>query len=170
VAESDENNNDRIVSVMTSLDSDGDGLLDGEELHLGTNPYLCDTDGDGIPDGWELAHGLNPNDLADGSADSDADGMSNLQEYLVGTDPINSTSVFRILSIVPTGNDVRVTWQTGGGRTNALQAVSGAYSTNFADIGGTLIVSGSGDVITNRVDTGGATNGPSRFYRIRLVP
>ena len=33
-----------------SRDTDGDGLLDGNESHLGTNPLLPDTDGDGLND------------------------------------------------------------------------------------------------------------------------
>jgi hypothetical protein len=37
------------------VDTDGDGLIDQEELCLGTNPYDPDTDGDGIPDGVEVA-------------------------------------------------------------------------------------------------------------------
>src|SRR5215471_6197666 len=41
-------------------DSDGDGLTDGEEIRLGTNPLNPDTDGDGIPDGIEIKLGLNP--------------------------------------------------------------------------------------------------------------
>jgi hypothetical protein len=32
-------------------DADGDGLTTGQELLLGTNPFLADTDGDGLPDG-----------------------------------------------------------------------------------------------------------------------
>jgi pectate lyase len=46
-----------------------------------------DTDGDGMPDVWEKAHKLNPADPADGSADADKDGYTNLEEYLNGTDP-----------------------------------------------------------------------------------
>jgi hypothetical protein len=39
------------------------------------------------------------------------------------------------------------------------------------DIAGSLtIIGGSGDTSTNYVDVGGATNAPSRFYRVRLVP
>ena len=46
----------------------------------------ADSDGDGMPDGWELEHGL---DAAtdDGAADPDADGLDNLTEYGLGTDP-----------------------------------------------------------------------------------
>jgi hypothetical protein len=54
-----------------------------------------DTDGDGIPDEWERAHGLNPESPMDALEDRDGDGMTNLQEYLAGTDPNSAASVFR---------------------------------------------------------------------------
>ncbi len=50
-------------------------------------PKIIDSDGDGIPDDWELEHGLNPNDPADASEDIDGDGLTNLEEYKLGTDP-----------------------------------------------------------------------------------
>lgn len=46
----------------------------------GTPPPL-DSDHDGMPDAWEKAHGLDPQS-ADGTADKDADGYTNLEEYL----------------------------------------------------------------------------------------
>jgi hypothetical protein len=42
-------------------DTDGDGLSDGDEVHLyHTNPLLWDTDGDGISDGVEVRTGSDP--------------------------------------------------------------------------------------------------------------
>lgn len=71
----------------TSADTDGDGLTDGAEvLTYKTNPLSADTDGDAIPDAWEVDHGQNPlvNDAAE---DLDGDGLSNLEEFNLGTDP-----------------------------------------------------------------------------------
>jgi hypothetical protein len=131
-----------------------------------------DDDGDGIPNGYEQAHDLDPLNAVDANLDPDGDGMSNLQEYLAGTDPQDSTSSFRITSEVKTGNNVRVTWMTGVGKTNALQWTAGtgngSYATNtFANL---FIVTNTTGTTTNYLDVGGATNRPARFYRVRLVP
>jgi hypothetical protein len=76
---------------------------------------------------------------------------------------------------VQQSNDVVITWTTAGGHTNAVQATggdaNGGYTNNFVDITTAphIIISGSGDASTNYTDVGGATNSPSRYYRIRLV-
>jgi hypothetical protein len=124
--------------------------------------------GDAIPNGWKQQYGLDPFNPAMASTDSDGDGMNNLQEYLTGTDPTNSASAFRIMSVVRTNNDIRATWQAGVGKTNALQVATGAgYNTNFTDV---VIVTNTVGTTTNAIDVGGATNGTSRYYRVHLVP
>lgn len=113
---------------------------------------------------------------AAGDADPLGKGMSNTNQFLAGLNPTNSASVFRILSTARQSNDVVITWQTAGGHTNMVQvtagAANGSYSTNsFVDISGSqTILPGSGDTSTNYIDSGAATNVPSRYYRIRLVP
>ena len=47
----------------------------------------ADADADGMADGWEQRHGLSADDAADADADADGDGLSNLQEFLAGTNP-----------------------------------------------------------------------------------
>src|SRR5262249_12752395 len=60
---------------------------------------LADNDGDGIADDWERLYGLDTNNLADAFLDFDLDGMSNLQEYLAGTNPTDALSYLKIDSI-----------------------------------------------------------------------
>jgi hypothetical protein len=110
------------------------------------------------------------------NADPDGDGQNNLAEFLSGTVPTNSASALRITSVVHTGTDINIKWSTAGGHTNVLQVttgdVGGNFNTNnFVDIAASqTIVGGSGDVSTNYVDVSAATNTPSLFYRVRLVP
>ena len=69
-------------------DTDDDGLLDGQEAALGTDPLDSDSDGDRLSDRWEIDNGLDPLDPADGASDADDDGLSFAQETLdYGTDP-----------------------------------------------------------------------------------
>lgn len=64
-------------------DSDGDGLSDGRERFLGTNPRNPDTDGDGTLDGIEADNGWNPlSSASPGGVDSDGDGISDARESL----------------------------------------------------------------------------------------
>jgi uncharacterized repeat protein (TIGR01451 family) len=110
------------------------------------------------------------------TADPDGDGQNNMAEFMAGTDPTNSASFLHIISVAAQGPDMLITWATVGGQTNIVQVKNGEadgnYSTNdFADIlDSQTIVTGSGDTTANYTDTGGATNTPSRYYRIRLVP
>ena len=77
----------------TLADTDEDGLSDGEELlEAGTDPRDPDSDGDGIADGYEVQFGYDPLDPADATADDDADGLTNLQEFGLGTNPNSDDS------------------------------------------------------------------------------
>ncbi|HTS17888.1 MAG TPA: hypothetical protein VMP11_09970 [Verrucomicrobiae bacterium] len=157
---------DRLVNT----NSCGQFILAGGTIIL--NPYLSVL-GDGIPNGWKQQYGFDPFDPTVANADPDHDGFTNLQEYQAGTNPTNNASAFRIISAVPDGGDMRIRWISGGGRTNALQVASpgpnGSFTTNFTDM--VWVFTSGSDTITNTyVDVGGATRGPSRFYRVRLVP
>ena len=70
-----------------------------------TNP---DTDEDGMPDYWEIQYFGNLN--RDGTGDYDGDGISDLDEYLNGTDPTQDTQA-PVLSAIPPGG-VYATAQT----------------------------------------------------------
>ncbi|MGE7093322.1 VWA domain-containing protein [Lysinibacillus sp. NPDC048646] len=88
------------VPTDYTKDTDGDGLFDYQELSLGTNMHEKDTDKDGLEDNYELQFTLtNPtlkdtdgNGVSDGDEDLDEDGLTNLQELELGTDPKNADS------------------------------------------------------------------------------
>ena len=75
-------------------DSDGDHIPDALENQQGPdtdgdgipNYYDTDSDGDGMPDEWEYRWKIDHLDIND-SDDHDGDGLTNIQEYYLGTDP-----------------------------------------------------------------------------------
>ncbi|MCE5184860.1 MAG: hypothetical protein LLF76_01900 [Planctomycetaceae bacterium] len=64
--------------------ADVGGWEDYPEIHRAAD---WDTDGDGMPNAWETQYGFDSADPADGAADLDKDGYTNLEEYLNNTDP-----------------------------------------------------------------------------------
>jgi len=90
-----------------------------------------------------------------------------------GVTNLFSALPFSITGIDKEGNNMRISWQTPGGVTNVVQVANGVvgnYATNFTDLSPEIILPGSGIVTTNYLDVGGATNIPSRYYRVRLAP
>ncbi|WP_411030114.1 Calx-beta domain-containing protein [Spongiimicrobium sp. 3-5] len=81
------------------IDTDNDGLTDGEEAVLGTDPNNPDSDGDTIQDGQEVTDTTDPLDDCDSiggvplpASDCDNDGISNGDEATLGTNPNDSDS------------------------------------------------------------------------------
>lgn len=73
-------------------DADGDGLSNIYELSLGTSPFIAqsstDTDGDGLPNWMEQLITTYTGDASPSpQGDSDGDGVNNLTEFSLGTDP-----------------------------------------------------------------------------------
>ena len=69
-------------------DFDNDGLSNGQEYELGTEPYNEDTDGDGLKDGEEInTYGTDPLKV-----DTDEDGLEDGDEIYFETDPLNPDS------------------------------------------------------------------------------
>ena len=146
-------------------------------LNLSTNAFF-DADDDGIDNKWEMDYGLDPLDPADAALDNDGDGQNNLEEFTMGTDPNDANSRFRIISIVRTNNDVRITW------TVAPKSGNGVYFLDYIVQFGTNLLTGVTNNLspvifvgpgfvgttTNYTDVGGATNRPARFYRIWGFP
>ncbi len=133
-----------------------------------------DDDSDGMPNGWEQRYGLDPLNAADATGDADGDGLPNLREFQLGTDPTDAWSPYHITAVARNNNNVRVTWQAVGGKTNVVQAgpgrTGGDYTNHFSDLSGQVIIPSSAITSTSYLDNGGATNLPARYYRIRQLP
>ncbi|MGD0059075.1 MAG: putative Ig domain-containing protein [Verrucomicrobiia bacterium] len=140
---------------------------------------------------WQLQYfGSTNNNNANTAPGGDytGTGMSNTNKFLAGFNPTNAAAYLHVISIATTNTtDMNViylgangdsTWSPGiASRTNVLEftagEASGGYSNDFTSTGQTNILSGGTGtgIVTNMVDAGGATNTPSRYYRVRvLVP
>jgi len=98
--EVDDTDNDGIGDVLDT-DDDGDGILDFyDDLPLDPNEQVdtdgdgignntdLDDDGDGMSDAFELQYNFDPLDRADGTYDTDLDGVTNAEEAQADTNPL----------------------------------------------------------------------------------
>ena len=84
------------LNASASQDNDQDGLTTAEEFHYGTHPNKADSDGDGLLDGDELfddaSHGDSDGLTSDPlRADTDADGMDDWEESQLALDAWNAS-------------------------------------------------------------------------------
>jgi uncharacterized repeat protein (TIGR01451 family) len=126
---------------------------------------LIDTDADQMPDFWELANGLDPGSPADAALDADGDGLTNLQEFLAGTEPRSAASALRITEVLAGPAEVRVRFMTSLGRKYRLERANQLPADTWSAVGPD--VDGTGD-IAEASDAPGSP-GEHWFYRLKLV-
>ncbi|MCC6233451.1 MAG: lamin tail domain-containing protein, partial [Verrucomicrobiales bacterium] len=125
------------------------------------NVRSLDADGDGLPDTWEQAHFGNLSALAED--DADLDGLSNLGEYLAGTDPRDDASVFRVRAVSsPAGIVLR--WTAVGSRIYEVQQRASLESGDWTTL---LTLTGAGE---KQVEDPVPAEAHSRFYRVVARP
>ena len=90
---------ERILNTnFSNPDTDNDGESDFSEVNrdndpssftegIDTNPVDADTDNDGLLDGFEIENDFDPINIDEAELDSDADGLSNIEEQEAGTNP-----------------------------------------------------------------------------------
>ena len=84
-------------------------------------PYTVAVDGAAADyDAW--AAGVAWNGAAAGRDDDpDGDGLSNFEEFLAGTDPLNANSVLKITGIRPVANGIEIRWASVAGKAYAVE-------------------------------------------------
>lgn len=127
------------------VDRDNDGLLDTEELVLGTNPIHWDTDGDGICDAWEVLRGMDPCDRNDGvlSTENNPDGdfMAYAvvpRHYALIESPLNVTNAYLVAMNLGIRANETLQHAVVVGSTNANGSVT--YMYHYGDSNATLAV------------------------------
>jgi len=154
------------VQLEPNRDADDDGLTDDQESVYGTDPRNPDTDGDGMPDGWEVANGFDPLH-ADSAGDADHDGMSNLAEFIAGTDPRDATSRLSV-SLVTQASGFALRWSAVPGRLYNVQVRDG-ISGAFHDVADPLLPQRAQAAFETYLIPSGAAS-PAQYYRIVVIP
>src|SRR6185503_9037512 len=100
--------NDAVLlpNVSTSNEGEYRVVLTNPSGSVTSAPALLviDSDADGVADSWEITYFGSLINSA--TTDFDGDGSSNLQEFLDGTNPADTNSVLRHLTIVRDGGSV----------------------------------------------------------------
>ena len=129
-----------------------------------------DSDGDGTPDSWMMqyfGHATGQaGDLSRAQDDADGDGVSNLAEYLAGTNPKDPHSYLSITGIGLGGtNGVQVAWGSASNKLYSLQrAIALSGGLGFTNIAEHILSTPPQNVYLDAT----ATNRPSLFYRVRV--
>lgn len=146
--------------VSTITDLDGNTRIAGGTVDIGA--YEFQGPSSQISYAWLESYGL----PVDGSADfkdTDGDGLSNLQEWLAGTDPTNATSTLRLLVSSVAVSEVTLTWQSDTNHAYFLQRATdlsarSCFSCIASNIAGAMET-------TSFVHTNPPTTGPA-LYRL----
>jgi hypothetical protein len=130
-----------------------------------------DSDGDGIPDNWMVAHFGHTTGMAGDKSratdDADGDGLTNLQEFLAGTDPKNPGSRFAITAIDRPGGTPRVSFQPVTGKTYRLEYRNDLTIGNWTTLVDGIFAPSSSTI--QILDPSGVSL-TKRFYRVDLEP
>jgi hypothetical protein len=116
---------------------------------------LPDADQDGLPDQWEIDNGL-----SDPTGDADGDTMSNLAEFIAGTDPQNGQSYLKVENLT-LGGGAAIEFMALSNKTYTVESTDSLESGLWTRVRDVYATSNSGPVTV--IDPTFTIN---RFYRL----
>jgi hypothetical protein len=143
--------------VTNATDLDGNPRIAGSTVDIGA--YEFQSPASIISYAWLQQFNLPINPATD-TADPDGDGVNNYREWLAGSDPTNPFSFPPLLTLIPYGANVILTWPTNAvgftlqSTTNLISPA--AWTTNSP----VPVIIGGQNVIINPL------SGPQQFYRL----
>ena len=146
-----------------------DGTNASPYITIRTLSLVPDSDSpasDGIPDAWMTTYfghtGPQSADTSRASDDADGDKLTNLQEYIAGTNPKDSTSAQRITLMQTNG----LQWQAKAYELYEVQTSTNLTATNWTRFGNPILPTTATGTVVNPYNPAA----PAQFFRIQKVP
>jgi len=153
-----------VVGLAVSAVNDGALNTSTFDFVRVNSAATTDSDSDGMPDSYEIANMFNRFDPTDASQDADGDTMTNLHEYLAGTNPRNANSALRITRLNRLNNNLVLSFLAGTGKTFAVERGTNVPVLTWLNLTNVNSGTSSNVTVTNAAP-------PARgFYRVRVVP
>ncbi len=126
-----------------------------------------DTDADGISDAWEYRYAGNLTTLHGGTADADADGATDADEFLADTHPKDNGALLRVTDFSRSGTSDRVEWTSQTTRLYRLQQTESlGANANWTDCGAGLMSGDATGLMSRQIAVPAVSK---RFYRIKAL-
>jgi uncharacterized repeat protein (TIGR01451 family) len=125
----------------------------------------ADTDRDGLPDSWKVRYfGSVSDPRAGADADPDGDGLTNLQEFHAGTNPMDAGSSVRITSARVVGGQIRMTFPSIAGKRYRVERAFSCTGAPWGILADNIAGTGADAEVVGRAESGAA------FYRVQVLP
>jgi hypothetical protein len=155
----------RGMTITNFNDAGFNGYLDNLYITLSA-PESIDSDGDFLPDPYEERFGLtSPTNT---TMDSDGDGFTDFEEFVMNTDPTNAGSFAHIENTdldTPSGNDVDIAFEAGPGRHYSVVA-SHTPATEWYIVGDITTPSGATGITVVVTDTNAVNENDKKFFLV----
>jgi hypothetical protein len=120
---------------------------------------------DGIDNSWWALYGIGEGNRV-ATLDPDGDGFTHLQEYALGTNPMDSSSTFNVKTIERNGNSLTITWSSVSGKKYQVQAATQLNPSSWQDVGEVMTANSGLSMKTVTVPA----DASAYFVRVNLVP